>query len=275
MYFTNNNIRMMLVVMGVLVLVYAVFRNRENFYGQQREVHKQHVADKTALCEKAESLKDSTDWKNTPVKFRQLQDDWKKTGPVPKKIGDKLWERFRGAADVFFENRTKHFAEQDASYKANSEAREALIKEVSAVELPQDLAEARNLIGEFQKKWSELPYAARADKDRLDKEWKDVQDKLFDQLKSRGGDENTLQKIKYDQLKQTDQGRDQIQRERGAIQEKIKRLTSEINTLETNLGFFGKSKGAQALVAEYQSKVDAARAEVDKLKAALKQIPRE
>lgn len=251
------------------------FRNRETFYGQQREVHKQHVADKTALCEKAEALKDSTDWKNTPVKFRQLQDDWKKTGPVPKKLGDKLWERFRGAADVFFENRNKHFAEQDASYKANSEAREAMIKEVSAVELPQDLVEARNLIGEFQKKWSELPYAARADKDRLDKEWKDAQDKLFEQLKARGGDENTLQKIRYDQLQQTDKGRDQIYRERTAIQEKIKRITAEINTLETNLGFFGKSKGAQALVADYQQKVDAAREEVVKLKAALKQIPRE
>ena len=251
------------------------FRNRETVYGQQREVHKQFIADKTALCEKAEALKDSTDWKNTPIKFRQLQEDWKKTGPIPKKLGDKMWERFRGAADVFFANRTAHFAEQDASYKANSEAREALIKEVSTLELPQDLLEARNAIVELQKKWSGLPYAARTDKDRLDAEWKDVQDKLFEQLKARGGDENTMQKIKYDQLQQSDKGRDQIQRERTAIQEKIKRITAEINTLENNLGFFGKSKGAQALVADYQSKVDVAREEVVKLKAALKQIPRE
>ncbi|HTF05605.1 MAG TPA: DUF349 domain-containing protein, partial [Bacteroidia bacterium] len=228
-----------------------------------------------ALCEKAEALKDSTDWKNTPVKFRQLQEDWKKTGPVPKKQGDKIWERFRGAADVFFENRNKHFSEQDASYKANSEAREALINEVKAVTLPEELTEARNVIGEYQKKWAELPYAARADKDRLDKEWKAVQDGLFEQLKARGGDENTLQRIKYDQLKQTDKGRDQIYRERSNIQDKIKRLTAEINTLETNLGFFGKSKGAQALVADYQAKVDKAREEIVKLKAVLKQIPRE
>ncbi len=251
------------------------FKNREIFYGQQREVHKQHIADKTALCEKAEALRESTDWKNTPIKYRQLQDDWKKTGPVPKKLGDKLWDRFRGAADIFFANRTKHFSEQDASYKANSDAREALVKEVKAITLPQELAEARNVIGEYQKKWSELPVAARSDKDRLDKEWKEAQDGLFEQLKARGGDENTLKKIKYDQLKQTDQGRDQILRERSNIQDKIKRLTGEINTLETNLGFFGKSKGAQALVADYQSKVDTAKAEVDKLKALLKQIPRE
>lgn len=251
------------------------FRNRESFYGEQREHHKKHVADKMALIEKAEALKESNDWKNTPQKFRQLQEEWKKTGPVPKKQGDKLWERFRGAADAFFENRGKHFAEQDASYKANSEAREALINEVKAVVLPQDLAEARNAITAYQKKWSELPYAARADKERLDKDWKSVQDNLYAQLKERGGDENTMQRMRYDQLKQSDKGREQLQRERMNIQDKIKRLTAEINTLETNLGFFGKSKGAQALVADYQQKVDKARAEVDRLKTQLKQIPRE
>lgn len=253
----------------------SFFKNRESFYGQQREVYRTHIADKTALCEKAEALKDSTDWKNTPIKFRQLQEAWKKTGPVPKKQGDKLWERFRGAADFFFENRNKHFAEQDASYKANSDARAALIAEVKSLTLPEDLAAARNVISDYQKKWSELPVAARADKESLDKDWKAAQDGLFEQLKARGGDEQTLQRMRYDQLKQTDKGREQLERERSGIREKINRLTAEINTLETNLGFFGKSKGAQALVTEYQDKVSKARAEVDRLKAQLKQIPRD
>lgn len=251
------------------------FKARESYYGQQREVHKKHVDDKMALIAKAEALKDSDDWRNTPQKFKQLQEDWKKTGPVPKKQGDKLWERFRGAADHFFQSKNKHFSDQDAAYKANSEAREAFINEQKNVVLPEDLNEAKNLIGEQQKKWSELPYAARADKDRLDKEWKAVQDAMMTQLKERGGDETTLQRMRYDTLKTSDKGREQIQRERMNIQDKIKRLTGEINTLETNLGFFGKSKGAQALVADYQQKVDKARAEVDRLKAQLKQIPRE
>jgi hypothetical protein len=251
------------------------FKARESFYGSQRETHKKHVDDKQALIAKAEALKESTDWKNTPQKFRDLQEEWKKTGPVPKKIGDKLWEKFRGAADAFFQSKTKHFEGQDAAYKANSELREAFINEQKAVVLPTDLAEAKAVIAEQQKKWSELPYAARADKDRLDKEWKAVQDAMMAQLKERGGDENTLKKMHYDQLKSSDKGREQIQRERMNIQDKIKRLTAEINTLETNLGFFGKSKGAQALVADYQQKVDKARGEVDRLKAQLKTIPRE
>lgn len=251
------------------------FKSREAYYGQQREVHKKHVDDKMALILKAEALKESTDWKNTPGKFKQLQEDWKKTGPVPKKQGDKLWERFRGAADFFFNSKNKHFADQDAAYKANSDAREAFINEQKAVVLPQDLNEAKAVIAEQQKKWNEMPFAARTDKDRLDKEWKGVQDAMMAQLKERGGDENTLKRMHYDTLKSSDKGREQLQRERMNIQDKIKRLTGEINTLETNLGFFGKSKGAQALVADYQQKVDKARAEVDRLKAQLKQIPRE
>lgn len=251
------------------------FKSREAYYGQQRETHKKHVDDKMALITRAEAMKESTDWKNTPIKYKQLQEEWKRTGPVPKKIGDKLWERFRGAADAFFQNKNKHFAEQDASYKANTEAREAFINEQKAVVLPQELAEAKNVITEQQKKWSELPYAARTDKDRLEKEWKAVQDAMMAQLKERGGDETTLQRMRIDQLKGSDKGREQLQRERMNINDKIKRLTGEINTLETNLGFFGKSKGAQALVAEYQEKVDKARAEIDRLKAQLKQIPRD
>ena len=251
------------------------FKNRETFYGQQREVHKKHIADKMALIEKAEALKESTDWKNTPQKFRQLQEQWKKTGVIPKKQGDKLWERFRAAADTFFSNKNKHFAEADAAYKANSEAREALIAETKAVTLPQELGEARDVVAAIHKKWSELPPAARADKEKLDSEWKKIQEGLLEQLKERGGDENSLKRMRYEQLRQTDQGRDQLYRERSNIQDKIKRLTAEINTLETNLGFFGKSKGAQALVSEYQQKVDKARAEVDRLKGELKQIPRD
>lgn len=251
------------------------FRNREGFYAKQRDEFKKNLDEKNALCEKAEALKDSTDWKGTADKYKRLQDEWKKVGPVPRKVSEKTWQRFKAAADTFFDNRTKHFAAADAAYKENAALREALIAEVNAVQLPDELAAARDIMSGFQKKWSEMPPSPRNERERIDNAWKAALDKLMDQLKSKGGDENTLNKIRYDQLSQTDRGKDQIYRERVALQEKIKRLQTEINTLETNLGFFGKSKGAQSLVADYQSKVDAAKDEVVKLKAQLKMIPRE
>ncbi|MBI3509978.1 MAG: DUF349 domain-containing protein [Bacteroidetes bacterium] len=251
------------------------FRNRENYYGKLREEFKVNLVKKTALCEKAEALKTSTDWKNTATQFKKLQDEWKNTGPVSRKVSEKIWQRFKSAADAFFEGRNKQFAEADAKFKENSVAREALIAEANAADLGADLVSAREVIVSFQKKWNELPPPARNDREHLEKEWKKATDKMIAQLKEKGGDESILKRIHYDQLKQTERGKEQMHRERMNIQDKIKRLQGEINTLETNLGFFGKSKGAQSLVADYQNKVDAAKAEIEKLKAQLKMIPRD
>ncbi|MDQ3109044.1 MAG: DUF349 domain-containing protein [Bacteroidota bacterium] len=251
------------------------FRNRETYYAQQREEFRKNLSDKVALCEKAEKLKDSTDWKGAAMQFKRMQDDWKKIGPVPRKVSEKTWLRFKAAADSFFENRNKQFAAADALLKENVTAREALIAEASTANLGEDLASARAALTELQKRWNEMKPAPRTDFERLESAWKKVQEQLFAQLKEKGGDENTLQRIKYDQLKSTEKGRDQIYRERSNIQEKIKKLQAEITTIENNLGMFSKSKGAQSLVADYQSQVEKHKAEVDKLKAQLKQIPRE
>jgi hypothetical protein len=251
------------------------FRNRETFYAKQRDEFRKNLDVKLALCEKAEALKTNTDWKNTANQFKRLQDEWKKTGPVPRKVSEKTWQRFKAAADSFFESRNKQFAAADAAFKENAAARESLIAEAAATTLPDDLAAAREVLAGFQQRWSQMPPSPRNDRERLDKGWKDAIDKLMTQLKEKGGDENTLLRIRYDQLKQTERGKEQIVKERMGIQDKIRRLQNEINTLETNLSFFGKSKGAQSLVADYQSKVDHAKEEIEKLKKQLKLIPRE
>ncbi len=250
------------------------FRNRESYYSKQREDFKENLVAKIALCEKAESLKENVDWKNTAIQFKRMQDDWKKIGPVSRKVSDKIWFRFKAAADAFFDNRNKQFAVADALLKENVIAREALILEASNANLGEDLSSARLALAELQKRWMELKPAPRNDFERLENAWKKVQELLFVQLKDKGGDENTLQRIKYDQLQQSDKGRDQIIRERSAIQERIKKFQAEISSIENNLMMFSKSKGAQSLVAGYQAQVEKNKTEVDKLKLQLKQIPR-
>lgn len=252
------------------------FRNRESFYMKQREAFKGSLNEKIRLCEEAEKLSVSTDWKNTANAYKRLLDDWKKVGPIPRKQADKLWARFKAASDAFFNARNNQFAAADAELKANVAAREAIIQEAAATALPDDMAEARKVLTDLQNRWQQLPGVPRDDRNRLDSSWKDAIDALYNKLREKsGGDDTSLQRMRYEQLQQTDKGRDQLYRERAAIQEKIKRTEHEINTLETNLGFFGKSKGAASLVADYQKKVDAAKEEVKRLKAQLKQIPRD
>lgn len=252
------------------------FRNREVFYGKQRDESKTNLDQKIALCEEAEKLMSSTDWKKTADAFKRLQDKWKTTGPVPRKVSDKVWKRFKAAADTFFENRNKQFAAADAALADNVKTREEFIAGMAGVELTEDLKANKAVIAKLQEDWYALGEMPRNEKNRLDNAFRDALGKVFEQLKEKaGGDENVLLRLKYEQLSQTEKGRDQIYRERMNIGDKIKKLQTEINTLENNISFFGKSKGAQSLVTDYQQKIDSAKEEVIRLKAQLKMIPRE
>ncbi|TND07814.1 MAG: hypothetical protein FD123_2804 [Bacteroidetes bacterium] len=252
------------------------FRNRETFYGQQRDIFKENLQKKIALCEEAEKLQESTDWKNTANIYKKLQDKWKAIGPVSRKQSDRLWKRFKTAGDKFFENRGKHFAESDAALAANAQAREQFIAGMASVELTDNLKDNKAVIAKIQEDWNALGEMPRNDRNRLEAAFREAMSKVYELLKEKaGGDDKVLQRLKYEQLSQTENGRDQLYRERMNLQDRIKKLQNEINTLENNIGFFGKSKGAKNLVTEYQEKIDAAKTEVDKLKVQLKMIPRE
>lgn len=252
------------------------YNKREAFFAVQREEFKSHLNDKIRLCEQAEKLSTSTDWKGTANAYKRLLDEWKKTGPLPRKQADKIWARFKAASDTFFQARNNQFAAADAELKANSVARENLIAEAAAVELPEDINEAKKLVHGLQQRWSESSDVPRNERQQLEEKWKAALDKLYNSLREKaGGDNSSIQRMRYEQLQQTEKGREQIFRERTGLQEKIKRLEHEINTLETNLGFFSKSKGAASLVGDYQKKADEAREEVTRLKAQLKLLPRD
>ena len=72
----------------------------------------ENLEKKKALCEKAEALKDSTDWKETADALTKIQKEWKTIGPVPKKYSETIWKRFIGACDYFFEQKNKATSSQ-------------------------------------------------------------------------------------------------------------------------------------------------------------------
>lgn len=252
------------------------FRGRETFYGKQREEYKANYDQKVELCVQAEALKTSTDWKNTANAYKKLQDKWKTIGPVPRKQSDRIWKRFKSAGDAFFENRGKQFAENDAALAANVQTRETFIAGLASVALTEDMKENKAAIAKIQEDWNALGEMPRNERSRLENAFREAMSKVYDQLKEKaGGDENVLKRLQYEQLNQTEKGREQLKRDRIHMQDRVKKLQGEINTLENNIGFFGKSKGALSLVGDYQQKIDAAKAEVEKLKAQLKMMPRD
>ena len=117
---------------------------------------------KEELVERAEALKDSTDWGHTARAYRDLMTEWKAAGRAPREVDDKLWERFRAAQDHFFEARNAINAERDREFEANAEAKNALIAEYdSLIDPAKGLGAAKAKLRELQDKWDEIGFVPR------------------------------------------------------------------------------------------------------------------
>ena len=106
------------------------YNAKRDYYSNFKNVMQENLAKKEALCEQAEALMNSEDWKKTTDQLINLQKVWKEVGPVARKQSDIVWKRFRAACDYFFDNKAKHFGEVDEKYDGNLAAKLALIEEV-------------------------------------------------------------------------------------------------------------------------------------------------
>jgi hypothetical protein len=139
---------------------------------QFQEWSVQHAAAaeaKEKIITEAEPLADSTDWSATAAAFRDLMTKWKAAGSAGRDQDDKLWAKFRGLQDKFFDARNAAMNEQEAEYQANYTAKSALLDEAEANLLPvTDVATARAGLREFLTKYNEYGRVPRNRIDELD-----------------------------------------------------------------------------------------------------------
>lgn len=247
--------------------------SREGFYSKSREDQTHNLELKTALCIEAEALQDNTDWNSTTETLKKLQVRWKTIGAAPRKYSDKVWNRFRAACDKFFENKAKHQAEQDQHLVMNVHIREKFISRIENLELSDDNKLNVEELRKLQAEWltlGEIPYKQ---KETINISYRNTVDKVMEGLKTKTGGSHFLFKLKYEQLLQTTQGKEQITRERFQLQDKIKKIQADVTQLENNLSFFGKSKNADVMKLEFQEKIDIGKAEIKSLNDQLKMIP--
>ncbi len=137
-------------------------RRRGSHFAELDRNRAQARKTKEELVERAEALKDSTDWGHTARAYRDLMTEWKAAGRAPREVDDKLWERFRAAQDHFFEARNAVNAERDREFEANAEAKEALIAEYdSLIDPAKGLGAAKAKLRELQDKWDEIGFVPR------------------------------------------------------------------------------------------------------------------
>ena len=247
--------------------IYERFRNAcDNFFEQKRNfyLHIKTEMDhnfelKSEICQVAESLKESQQWKKSTEELIQLQKRWKEIGPVSRRHSDAMWKRFRSACDEFFKNKSTFFSTVDEAYQQNLVAKLAVLEEIEKCNLEEiDF----NTIKDIQRRWSELGFVPIKEKERVQNQYKAAMDKLFSSL--RGSDkERQMDKFKSKLHDIKGKGSDRkVGYERDRLSNKVKQLEADIALLENNIGFFAKSKNAESMINGVKHKIERAKQEM-------------
>ena len=233
------------------------FEEKRAFFKEYKNQQQQNLVEKTKLCEKAETMKDSTDWKNTTNEFIKIQKHWKEIGPVPRRQSDAIWHRFRKACDAFFDNKSKFFSHVDESQDENLKQKEALIEELKNFKNSSDNEETFKQLQAYQQKFSDIGHVPFKDKDRINQEFRNEINKHFDNLNMDEYHKN-VQKFrnKLENMKHSDHQDDKINQERHKLLVKLKQLETDITVWENNIGFFAKSKSSASLIKDFQHKIE-------------------
>ena len=250
----------------------AFFNKKAEFFKTVKENMNENLEKKRALCEKAEALKDSTDWKATADTLVKLQKEWKTIGPVAKKHSDVIWKRFITACDYFFEQKNQAGASQRSEEQANLEKKRAIIAQLEAIGEETEADTAIEQVRTLMKEWNAVGFVPFKDKDKVYKQYHALVDKLFERYnisqsnKKLSSFKNTISNIQ--------EGSPQaLYREREKLMRAYDNMKSELQTYENNLGFLNAaSKKGNSLLTELNRKVEKLKADIDLVKEKIKVI---
>ena len=228
------------------------YARKRDFYTDYKDSINSNLDKKIAICEAAEALKTSTEWKKATDQFISLQKQWKEIGAVPRKKSEQLWKRFRAACDEFFAERDKQ-AKPENDYYGNLKAKNRLIEEIKAYELKGDESDIQAM-HDFQNRWQEIGFVPFKEKDNVAKAYKDAISKFASsrpQRRSRGGRQLSEKEI---------------------LVQKYNALEQDIVTYENNIGFFSMSKSSEPLIKQMQERIAQSKAELAKLAEQIRNI---
>ncbi len=234
----------------------AFFAAKATFFNNMKDELAANLAKKTALCEQAEALKDSTDWKATSDKLVELQKTWKTIGAVPKKYSDSLWHRFLAACDSFFEQKKRQTTDVRRTEQANLRTKRDIVAQLTALNDPSDSTPREDAIArlqELRQLWQSTGHVPFREKDKLHDAYREVVRQLYSKLDIH---ENRARAAQYEASinEMTDHGK--LSREREKLLRAYETRRSELATYENNLGFFNsRSKSGDSMLRELHGKI--------------------
>lgn len=236
------------------------FQAKTGYYKLAKENLNNNLQLKKELCEKAEALADSTDWKATADALVELQKQWKAIGAVPKKYSDSLWERFRAACDKFFDAKKEANSTQHNEQTENLEKKRAIVERLAAINPDEFEGDMRPVLRQAQEEWNAIGHVPFKEKDVVYKALREQMDRLYGAL-SASAAQRRINRFK-----------NEVNDSDGKVRERLVRqfdiLKNEIKTYENNLGFLTlSSKSGNGLVDELNRKVEKLKADLAEIKA--------
>ena len=248
------------------------FHKKSDFFKQLKENMNENLEKKRALCEKAESLKDSTDWKATAEILAKLQKEWKTIGPVAKKHSDAIWKRFITACDYFFEQKNKATSSQRSLEQENLEKKKAILEKLAAIGEDADAEEAVQQVRDLMKEWNGIGYVPIKDKDKIYKQYRALIDNLFERFNLNASNKK-LSNFKSSISTIQDGNPQTLYREREKLVRVAENMKNELLTYENNLGFLNaSSKKGNSLLTELNRKVEKLKGDIELIKQKIKVI---
>ncbi|MDR2496500.1 MAG: DUF349 domain-containing protein [Tannerellaceae bacterium] len=248
----------------------------DNFFTHRNEYSKELKGEleknlelKTALCEKAEAMKDSTDWRASTEKFVALQREWKSIGGVPRKHGDQIWKRFISACDYFFDQKHQSASETKGNEVQNLAAKRTIIENIKAIDENLQPDEAMEILRGYMGEWNSIGFVPFREKEKLHIEYNQALDFHFERLKIDKSDRK-LQMYRNTIGELSERGKGKLYGERDKLMRAYERLKTDLQTYENNIGFLSvSSKGGGGLVKDLKQKIEKLK---DEMKLLIKKI---
>jgi hypothetical protein len=240
------------------------FARKSEFFQSIKHEMDENIKLKKLLIEKAESLKDSSEWRETTKIFIELQEEWKKIGPVGRKYSDLLWKQFYAACEHFFGQKNKTTSSNKTSESENLEAKRVLWDKIKTLDESLKGETAVEQLKEYMSEWNEIGYVPFKEKDKINDAYHEAVNSQFDRLKVHERDRR-LQQFRSNISESTDGGgKNKLYNDREKLLRTYDRMKSELQTYENNIGFFNiSSKGGSGLLKEMDRKISNLKEEME------------
>jgi predicted DNA-binding protein YlxM (UPF0122 family) len=249
------------------------FSKKREFYKDLKEEFTAVEKQKMALIEEAEKLKGQTDWKETTEAFIRLQKRWRTSGNAGPQKESRLWKKFNGSCNAFFEAKKHHYDTLDDRLAAHLKQKEEVVNKITAYVLSGDTKKDLKQLQLFSEEWNSIGVVPKDSKEEARSIYNQALDKHYKALKLDGGERDQLKfKNKIAGLKKSENAPDLLVKEQIRVRERIRKVEAEVVQYENNLGFFASAKGDNPLLNQAKQKVEQAKGELEKLRDQLKVI---